>query len=33
VWTGHGRDENTYFTVEKPIDPGIRWGINLKMKI
>jgi hypothetical protein len=24
---------NAYFTVEKPIDPGIKWGINLKMKI
>jgi hypothetical protein len=24
---------NAYIIVEKPIDPGIRWGINLKMKI
>jgi len=24
---------NAYFIVEKPIDPGVKWGINLKMKI
>jgi hypothetical protein len=24
---------NPYFTFEKPIDPGIKLGINLKMKI
>jgi len=24
---------NAYFIAEKPIDPGIKWGINLKMKI